>query len=53
MPGRIADREATLRLPVDTREMGKAAFVRGERRFFFIEWRGPVEAVLETLELEG
>ena len=53
VPGRLGGLEATIRKPNDPAGMRRAAYARGERRFFFVEWRGPAEAILETLELTG
>lgn len=53
VPGQLGGLEATFRQPRDTREIRRAAYVRGEHRFFFVEWRGPAEEILESLELEG
>lgn len=50
--GEIGGRRAILRKPVDPTRASRAAYVTGDRRFFFVEWDGPAEAILETLELE-
>lgn len=53
VPGTLGGLEATFRKPHDTGQMRRAAYASGERRFFFVEWRGPAEAILESLELTG
>ncbi len=51
--GFLGGRKAMLRIPLDRGEMERAAYIRGESRFFFVEWRGPVGGILDTLELLG
>lgn len=51
--GRLGGLKATIRKPNDPGQIRRAAYARGERRFFFVEWRGPAEPILETLELTG
>lgn len=53
VPGTLGGLEATFRKPHDTGRMRRAAYVRGERRFYFVEWRGPADPILESLELTG
>lgn len=53
VPGKLGGLDATFRRPKDTGEVRRAAYVRGKRRFFFVEWRGPADTILESLELEG
>lgn len=53
LSGRMGGIEATIRKPNDPGQIRRAAYARGERRFFFVEWRGPAEPILETLELTG
>lgn len=52
VPGELAGREAVIREPVDATRTPRAAYVQGERRFFFVEWKGPAGSILETLELD-
>lgn len=51
--GTVGGRDAVLRAPADPNRLPRAAYVTGARRFFFVEWSGPAEEVLETLELEN
>ena len=51
--GRLGGLEATIRKPNDPSRTRRAAYARGERRYFFVEWRGPAEPILETLEFAG
>lgn len=53
VPGVLGGLDATFREPHDTGQLRRAAYASGERRFFFVEWRGPADAILETLELTG
>lgn len=53
VPGELGGLEATFRRPRDTGKIRRAAYAKGDRRFFFIEWRGPADAILDTLVLEG
>lgn len=53
VPGTVGGLEATIREPVEPAQTPRAAYVKTESRFYFIEWRGPVGAILDTLELEG
>ena len=53
IPGKLGGLDATFREPMDAGQVRRAAYARGERRFFFVEWRGPADAILESLELEG
>lgn len=49
--GELAGRPAVLREPADPGRTPRAAYVTASRRFYFVEWEGPADAVLETLEL--
>lgn len=50
--GELGGREAVIREPVDPTRTPQAAYVTGSRRFFYVEWTGPADPILETLELE-
>lgn len=50
--GVMGGREAVIREPVDPHRSSRAAYVEGDLRFFFVEWEGPSDAILDTLELE-
>lgn len=50
--GELAGRNAVLREPLSPEAAPRAAYVTGSRHFYFVEWEGPAEAVLDTLELE-
>lgn len=52
VPGELAGREAVIREPVDATRIPRAAYVQGERRFFFVEWKGPAGTILDSLELD-
>lgn len=52
VPGTLGGLEATLREPVDVGNIPRAAYVAGEKRFFFVEWKGPAGPILDTLELD-
>ena len=49
--GEIGGRKGLLREPADPARTPRAAYVVGEKRFFFLEWDGPADAILDTLEL--
>lgn len=51
--GELGGREAVIREPVDPTRTPRAAYVAAGDRFFYVEWRGPANPLLETLELEG
>lgn len=50
--GEIGGRSAVIREPADPTRTSRAAYVEGDLRFFFVEWEGPADVILETLELE-
>lgn len=50
-PGEFAGRDATLRVPADPSVTPRAAYVTGSERFYLVEWTGPADRVLETVEL--